>query len=81
MSSTRQALVLSPSLIGFGNFPDFTPFKNVVRPIGIIAGILRFLLPQICQPLRKPVSGIWWDVVVMLSTLLVSKVLHCIHIF
>jgi hypothetical protein len=28
MSSARQAVVLGPSLTGWGYFPDFTPAKN-----------------------------------------------------
>ena len=57
MSSTFHALVLSDNFIGAGNLPDFTPFKNVVLPIGINAGVLVFLLPTICQILKNPVSG------------------------
>ena len=57
MSPTLQAVVRSPNLTGLGYFPDFTPFKNDVRPIGIKAGMFCFLLPTICQILTNPVSG------------------------
>jgi hypothetical protein len=72
MASTFQAVVRSPSFIGFGYLPDLTPFKNVVLPMGINGGMggLAFGLPMICQILKNPVSGSWfWVVEVMLYAL------------
>jgi len=64
ISSTFQAVVRSPSFIGRGYLPDFTPFKNVVRLTGISAGIggAALGLPTICQILKNPVSGrvVWF---------------------
>jgi hypothetical protein len=67
MSERRQAFVRSPSFTGFGYLPDLTPFRNVVRPMGISAGIGGFALgfPMICQILKNPVSGSWFGVVLM----------------
>jgi arylamine N-acetyltransferase len=42
MSSDRQAVVRSPSLIGFGYFPDLTPAHHEERLIGIRAGTICF---------------------------------------
>jgi len=38
MSSTRQAVVLGPSLTGLGKRPDFTPAHHVDLPTGMTAG-------------------------------------------
>jgi hypothetical protein len=68
MSSTRQAVVLSPNFTGLGYFPDLTPFRNDDRAMGSSAGVLFFLLPTICQILKNPVSGSWLDDVTMYCT-------------
>jgi hypothetical protein len=39
MSEALHAVVLTPNLIGFGNFPAFTPLRKLVFEIGIMAGI------------------------------------------
>lgn len=57
MSSTRQAVVRSDSFTGLGYFPDLTPLRNDVLPIGINAGMLVLGLPTICQILKKPSGG------------------------
>ncbi len=44
MSSTFQAVVLSPSFTGFGYLPDLTPAKNELRETGIIGGVDEFAL-------------------------------------
>lgn len=36
MSSTRQAVVLDPSLTGFGYLPDLIPFHHEERLTGIM---------------------------------------------
>ena len=59
MSSTRHAVVLSPNFTGLGYFPDLTPFRNDVRPMGINAGMPLDFEPTICHDLTKPVSGSW----------------------
>ena len=71
ISSTRQAVVRSPSFTGLGYLPDLTPFKNDVRPIGSKAGVggTAFGLPIICQSLKNPASGICFMDNVMLYTL------------
>jgi hypothetical protein len=58
MSSTRHAVVRSPSLTGWGNLPDFTPCHHVDFPTGISGstGGFAFLSPTICQILKKPLS-------------------------
>ncbi len=59
MSSTLQAVVLSPSFIDFGYLPDLTPLRNDVLLIGRIAGMggSAFGSPTICLRRKKPVSG------------------------
>ncbi|MGZ8943744.1 MAG: hypothetical protein ACXW00_13315, partial [Methylobacter sp.] len=47
ISSTRQAVVLSPSFTGFGYLPHLTPLRNVVRLIGSKGGMPLFLSPII----------------------------------
>lgn len=68
ISSAFQAVVLSPSFTGFGYFPDLTPLRNEVRPIGISGGVFVFGLPTICQILKNPVSGRWVVVIAMRCT-------------
>jgi hypothetical protein len=80
MSSERQATERSPNLTGLGYFPDLTPFKNVVRPMGRMAGMggLAFGLPIICQSRNNAHSCRWWgwwlDCVAMLCTSLMLVV-------
>jgi hypothetical protein len=57
ISSARQAVVLGPSLTGWGYFPDFTPAKNDDLPMGIIGCIPRLRSPTICHKQTNPVSG------------------------
>lgn len=66
ISSTRQAVIRGPSLIGLGKRPDFTPAHQVLFDTGMIAGIggLVFELPIICDNRTKPVSGKICDAVV-----------------
>lgn len=68
ISSTFHAVVLSPSFTGLGYFPDLTPLRNEVRPIGISGGMFVLGLPMICQILKNPVSGRWGIVIAMLCT-------------
>jgi hypothetical protein len=49
MSSAFQAVVLSPSLTGFGKRPSFTPSHQLLLPIGKIL--------RIAGSRRNPVSG------------------------
>lgn len=60
MSSTRQAVILSPSFTSFGKRPDLTPAHQHDRLTGIIAGIggVAVLSPKICFRRKKPVFGI-----------------------
>ena len=57
MSSTRHAVVLDPSLTGFGYLPDLIPFHHEERLTGIMGGMLAFWLPIIWGRRKKPVSG------------------------
>jgi hypothetical protein len=82
MSSTFHAVVLSPSVrTGCGKSLLLTLFKNVVRPIGINGGVggLAFGLPIICESRKKPVSGSWWIVVIILCTSKYVMELESLH--
>lgn len=57
ISITFQQVVRSPSFIGFGKRPDFTPSHHVDLLTGITGGIPFFLSPIICDSLTRPVSG------------------------
>jgi hypothetical protein len=59
MSSTRQAVILGPSLMDLGYRPDFTPAYHVLLETGMMAGVGGLVLesPMIFHIRKKPVAG------------------------
>jgi len=65
MSSTRHAVILTPSVLtGAGKRPDLTPAHQVDLLTGIIGGIggMDLGFPMIWGRRRYPVSGSWCDI-------------------